>query len=532
MKDSSTRLVPLVVCAVFIALGVGFIPHAGIQNDEAIFAGPLYQPISNEFRLRIFHHNIPLMLMSYLGTLKTLLYWPILAIFHPSVYSIRLPTVLAGSLTIWILYQLTLKIAGVRAALMAICLLATDPVFLLTNTFDWGPVALEHLLLVTTCFFLVRFAQAKSLTTQKQRDLTLAFFALGLALWNKAIFVWALSGLVAAALAVCWPEVRRAFTRRHLTLAAAAFLAGALPFVIYNIHRRNATFGSNGHFDTPAHLNQKAIQLRMALDGSPLFGYIVSDDSTHPKTPNSFQGRFSAWVHARFGEHRQNGMVYGLGLLVLAVPLWWPVRAARFSLVFMAVAWTAMAFTRDAGTGTHHPVLIWPFPQLFVAATLGFLRWRPLAIAASIVLVGMNLLVVNQYFFQLEQNGAAGNFTDALTSLSDTLRGTASEPIYTTDWGIFDTLVLLNQGHLKLRTANEPFMADAPAELDQQMAKELFSDSTGLFLGHVKEREEYQGIRERIERAAQASGFRKDVIHIIADSNGRPVFEIFRFRPL
>jgi len=527
-------------CALFVGLGLSFIPHVGIQNDEAIFAGPLYQPVFNEFRIRIFHHNIALMIMSYLGTLKTLLYWPIFKIFRPNAYSLRLPTVLAGALTIWILYQLTLKIAGVRAAVIAVCLLATDPVFLLTNTFDWGPVALDHLLLVTACFFLVRFGQfhfgqvreATGVTTHGRRDLALGFFALGLAMWNKAIFVWALSGLVVATVAVCWPEVRRALTRRNLAVASAAFLVGAMPLVIYNLHRRNATFGSNAHFETPAHLNQKVMQIRMALDGSPLFGFIVSDDSTHPKAPSSNQERASSWVHDRLGDRRQNGMVYALGVLVLAVPLWWPVRAARFSLVFMAVAWTAMAVTRDAGTGTHHAVLIWPFPQIFVAATLGSLRWRPLAMAAAMVLVAMNLLVINQYFLQLGRNGAAANFTDALTPLSDALRGTAGRTIYTTDWGIFDTLVLLNQGHLRLRTANEPFMTDSPTESEMDMRQELFSESEALFVDHVQEREEWVGVRDRVERAAHASGFRKDVIQVISDSNGRPVFEIFRFRPL
>jgi 4-amino-4-deoxy-L-arabinose transferase-like glycosyltransferase len=534
VKDLSTRFIALVAlcaCAWFIAVGLAMIPHAGIQNDEALFSGPLYLPISKELRLRMFYHDFPLMLMSYLGTLKTLIYWPIFAIFRPNAYSVRLPTVLAGALTIWILCQLTLRIAGVRAALIATCLLATDPVFLLTDTFDWGPVALEHLLLVTACFFLVRFAQTAGPATAKQRDLVMGFLALGLALWNKAIFVWALAGIAVAAAAVCWPEIRRALTPRTIAVAMAAFLTGALPFVIYNLHQQNATFGTNAHLETPANLNKKVTQLRIALDGSALFWFIASDDFSHPKAM-PFPGRMSDWVHSRLGEHRQNGMIYALALLALAVPLWWPVRAARFALVFMTVTWLAMAFTRDAGTGTHHAVLIWPFPQIFIATTLGSLRWKPLAISAAAVLVGMNLLVVNQYVLQLDRNGADGNFTDALPALSDVLHSTPGTTIYSTDWGIFYSLTLLNQGHLKLDAGDWPFMNDTPAEMDRQMRAKLFSEPDALFVGHVKEREAYIGVRERIEKAAQAAGYRKDLVRIVNDSNGRPVFEIFRFEKI
>jgi hypothetical protein len=63
-----------------------------------------------------------------------------------------------------------------------------------------------------------------------RRRLTLGCFFFGLALWNKAIFVWAFAGLLAGAVAADWPEVRRAFTdRRTVARGACAFVDDVYP---------------------------------------------------------------------------------------------------------------------------------------------------------------------------------------------------------------------------------------------------------------------------------------------------------------
>ena len=97
------------------------------------------------------------MVMTYIGSLKTLVYWPIFRIFGASPWTLRLPVVLLGAITIFVFFHLARASGGARAAAIGAFLLATDPVFLLTNTFDWGPVALEHVFLVTGCWFVYRF---------------------------------------------------------------------------------------------------------------------------------------------------------------------------------------------------------------------------------------------------------------------------------------------------------------------------------------------------------------------------------------
>ncbi len=516
----------------FVLLGAAFIPYAGVQDDEVIFVAPLYLFNPRAFSVGLFHRRIALMVLSYLGTLKTLLYIPILALFGPNVWSLRLPMVLVGGLTVLIFFGLARRTAGLAAALLGAFLLASDASFILTDTFDWGPVAIEHFLLVTGCFCLVKFAQnggAGPCPASGRWNLFLGFFLFGLALWNKAIFIWALAGLFCAAIAVLWPEIRRLLRPATAAIACAAFLAGALPLVIYNVHHPNVTVGDNVHFETNA-LPAKFHMLRITLDGSAMFGFLPGrDDQPNPKAAVSLRGRAADWIGAHTGRLRHDALVLALLLGLLLAPWWWKSRTARFSLVFMCVTWLAMAITRDAGMSAHHSVLLWPFPQLFLATVLASLPWRKVAMIAGAALVAINLLVVNQTIADFERNGAIRNFSDAVFPLAKEFTNPA-RPVITVDWGIVDALGFLDhQRGLALRVGDPPFMTDSPSQQERKSIDWLLLTDNPIFVTHVPGLENTPEVRPRLDRAAAERGLHRELIKIVPDSNGRPVFEIFRF---
>ena len=135
-------------CALlFFSLGCVILPYPGLQNDEVIFAPADYRVPGSAVFL-VLNDRLPVMLMSYLGALKTWLYALLLRSFPPSYWTVRLPVLLLGALTIWLFVDLLQEIQDTRAAWIGGVLLATDTMFLVTTCFDWGPVALQHLLLV------------------------------------------------------------------------------------------------------------------------------------------------------------------------------------------------------------------------------------------------------------------------------------------------------------------------------------------------------------------------------------------------
>jgi 4-amino-4-deoxy-L-arabinose transferase-like glycosyltransferase len=76
------------------------------------------------------------MILPYLGTLKTALYWPLLHVVRPGPFTARLPMVFAGALTVLLFYGWSKRAAGAVAALIGTLLFATHPSFILTNTLD------------------------------------------------------------------------------------------------------------------------------------------------------------------------------------------------------------------------------------------------------------------------------------------------------------------------------------------------------------------------------------------------------------
>jgi hypothetical protein len=242
----------------------------------------------------------------------------------------------------------------------------------------------------------------------------------------------------------------------------------------------------------------------------------------------------ASWIRNHLGEHRRNGLVSVFVLGLLAVPLWWRSRAARFSLVFLVVTWLAMTLTRDAGGSAHHAVLLWPFPHLFIAAAFGSLPWRPGIMLLGSALVAMNLLVVNQHILQFDADGAEGSFTDALFGLTNSLQdpppGSPEQRVYIMDWGMLNTLALFHQGRLAVRVGDEPFTTDTPDEYQRKSIEYMLADQNALFVAHVPSRETNPGVNARIDRAISEARLRKQVIRAIPDSNGRPVFEIFKLQ--
>src|SRR5207302_5020464 len=179
--------IALALCVFFFLAGFIFTPLAGIQNDEALFAAGIYRPILVTYSANIFNRDIPLMILSYLGTLKSWVYKPIFGAWRPSAYSTRVPVLLFGALGIWMFFLLTRRILGDSAAIAGTALFATDPLYLLTTCYDWGPVALQHFLWIAGVLLLVQYARDGS-----RARLASAFFVFGLGLWDKALFLWPL----------------------------------------------------------------------------------------------------------------------------------------------------------------------------------------------------------------------------------------------------------------------------------------------------------------------------------------------------
>ena len=465
------------------------------------------------------------MLMSYLGTVKSLLLKPILLSFGSSAYAMRVPAVLAGAASIWVFYHLLRRIAGERAALIGCSLLAVDSSYLVTTVFDWGPVALQHLLMLGGTLLLVRFYQQR-----EEWTLAAGFFLFGLVLWDKALALWMLSGMAVAA-AVLFPrKLLSLVTRRRIAVTFVALCLGALPLLIYNASSHWGTFRGNVHRDFHD-LPGKARLLR-DTEARGLFGWLTAESWRTPKPhePAGAVQKASARLAKAAGEPQNFILLYGFVLALLLAPLAGPPgwRAMAFCLITGAVAWIQMASNAATGGSVHHTILLWPLPEAVIAISFAAASQRlgragiPAIVTAMAVLLASGALVVNQYYVELWRYGGGQSWNEGIYYLSAYAKDHPAKMWICLDWGFLDPLRFLHHGKLQVAMGNNPVD-------DHDEAIALFSDPENVFLSHTKDYAFFPETAPAFFRFAQESGYHRVVVATIGDSYGRQFCEISRF---
>jgi 4-amino-4-deoxy-L-arabinose transferase-like glycosyltransferase len=477
------------------------------------------------------------MLSSYLGTLKSLIYVWLFQIFTPSANSTRIPVLLVGVATICLFFVLLRRISGTAAAIAGCLLLATDTIFLLTEVFDWGPVALAHLLLLSGMLLLYRYYETRRLSVAAW-----AFFLLGLAMWDKALFIWSLTGLAVASLIVFPRVLWRLATPKTVAVAACAFLLGSAPLVKFNLETKGETFRSNAGWSL-AGLSDKLEMALGTVEGGYLFGYMVREDNdgTLSLTPQTPMAKASDRLSGLFGRPRRNLMPFALGGALLLLPLLWRARTRGagvilFALIFLVAAWLAMALNPKTGGSVHHVVLLWPFPQMVVAVAFGEAAQKfgvpgKAALRTMLVLVcASSLLVTNEYYRLMLRNGGGLVWTDAVYPLANYLASVKAAQVIPIDWGVYDSVKLLERGRLPLRVGMDPMGNPSLSTSERDKVHQWLDTPGTFFVSHTEPNEVFRGVNERMDGIAQGCGLHRERLTTISDRNGRTIFEVFRYK--
>lgn len=527
----------LLCCGFFVAAGLLFLPYPGAQYDELLFLNGVLRPEVAEGWIRLPRAGrVPTMLMSYLGTLKALLYAPVFRLWGLNDWTLRLPVLLLGALSVWIFYLLARRLAGAAAALAATALLATDACYLLTSVFDWGPVVLQHVCLAAAFYALVRFAEA----WQAGWLFAGAFFA-GLGLWDKALFLWPLGGFAVGLLALFPREVVGVARNRRLAVAAVAgFALGAAPFLHYNLTTGFRTFRGTAQRDDLRAALGKAIVLDRTLDGSGLFGYLVRESPEGPPADLLEWEKVPLQLAGRLGSPRRSWQALLLVLALAAAPLlhWSSSRRRVALLVAIAavVAWAQMAWTRDAGGSVHHAILLWPLLHLEAALAAAALLERGgrvlcAAVAAVFAFCTLsNAAVLNTYLAHMIACGPGQVWTDAARTLVQFLEAQPGRAAFAADWGILHEVVFYGRNRipmigdadgLVLRAGDDPLAA--------KRLEEALADPRQLFITWREGLDVFPETRKKLIDFAAARGYRRSTVALIADRHGAAMYEIHEF---
>ncbi len=526
-KSRAWRLLVVLAVVFFVVAGCLLMPLLGLEEDEVAFMVCLWDPASALTNLSIFHHKLPLLLVSYAGLIKTWLYAPVFRVFGYHIPSIRLPGILLAAFTIILVGQFMKRISGLPAQLVTVGLLATDAVFLSTSTLDWGPVVLQNLLLVAGLVFAERW--------NKKREMWLLFvmaLCFGIALWDKALFVWNLSSMAVAFLAV---NPRYVFGEARWRRVAVIFLGlviGAWPLISYNVGHHNATLKENGHF-TASEVGSKFNFLLGSVDGihavHAFFDpkYPAMDQVRRPLEGPSLQT--TRWVPWNFSSWRR-------WVFVILVPLgFWAGgvderRWIAFFLLSGSLAWFQCALTLEAGASIHHTVLFWPlfYGALGVSAGAALQNLGRPGRAAVLLLLGIvlvrSLVQIDDMYSDLITHSSWVEWSNADSTLVDYLKGTGTKQVITTDWGIQNVITVRTRRAILVRA--EEF--DLRGGVFPDDAFRACGAPECVVVGHPPAREVFEGIDQKFSSSLERNSLKRELAQVIPDSHGTPSFYVYR----
>jgi 4-amino-4-deoxy-L-arabinose transferase-like glycosyltransferase len=465
-----------------------FIPKIGIEADEVLFVPPVYH-YAAVGSVKIGRHQLPTMLMSYVGADKTWLLAAIIKAIPPSTWSLRLPAVLIGILSLWLLFATVRRLANDRVAAALVCLLATDPMFLLSTTMDWGPVALTHLFFIAALYFAAR----------EKPMIFLASISLGLAFWDKGTAVWTLPGLFLCML-VFFPGVVRAHASLvNVAKALAGFAIGAWPFLRYNMLTHWATFRDNARFSTDG-MPDKLRVMGVTLNGQGMFDWLVLGGT--PLWYTLAPVGIAAAVILLF-----NRRVAPIGPL------------AHFALFTGLFTWISMLSAASGGTSIHHTILVWPWLPLFALCVLGYaLNGKQFGIAVAAMAIS-NIVMIGLYAERARDYGPGPHWSDASFELPALIQSVpADRKIATIDWGIDLPAIFLTGGSRRIE--DRTFLDTS--------SPDFVAEATGTqFLTRVAEEEVKTGNNAKFDAAIGKLGLVRRVDRVISDRHGRPFYVSF-----
>lgn len=519
---------------VFLVSGILLLPLLGFEADELMFVHDLWHPRSSVAWFSFFHHLMPSMLMSYVGALKSWIYAPILAGLGPSTWTIRLPVLLLACLTIYLSARLLRSIDGRLAALIVVWLLATNMTFLLTAVFDWGPVVLQNLLLVAGLLVVERWIR-----TQRPSLVFCAGLIFGLALWDKALFLWNFSGMALALLVVNAKGITRAFTLKSASLAILLAILGlslgAYPLLRYNAKEGHSTVGQNANLTT-SEVSPKAQFLWYAgNDGIaatfPMdWKYPAPDRNHHPLEKLSIDIAETMAV---------NSSSWRSWLAVIAIPIGLIAADNRrrkwilFFIVSAVVSWFQSAITVGAGGSIHHSVLLWPFIYFAIAlslaatARLNIPLARPLIVLVVIVFCIRGLLVVNRGYANMMTFSPMVQWSNADALLGQRLESAGVRRVIVTDWGIAAVVAVRTRDAVSVDDRSWQLMA---SHYDQSAFSNCRSPEC-VVISHAPGRAVMAKAAAGLDQGISALHLRRSGLSTISDTHGTPTFQLFRLEP-
>ena len=527
MKETTVALIVWLGLSATVLLQAPPFSEPGMYYDEAFLAQQARDFVEPQRLTRhppgtssiwIAGRRFPTRNAAYLGSLKSQLLIPSLALFGASPNVVRATTLCTALVALLFATLWAQRIVGTPIAIGGAILVAFDPSFIFFGSYEWGPY---------TTLFLCRAVGLYCLTEgwQRKRSLLLAGggLVLGLGVYARADFAIVLACMAAALLFVRGRPLLREISQRRsaAALSAAGLLLGALPMLLSVADLLKTTQGISNR----GGLTYKWQVLWTTLDGSHFYRLMdvggLFEELFDKGAPSDLLGAATLLCVPILGWRL-------LGRRRRQTHLPEPPHDAGLRFLLLACLGLALVMWLLPGAvRAHHMLNLLPLPHLLVAGTLVSIAGsRNLRIAAALALLAIlasQVRVTAATRQLIGETGGRGRWSDAIHRLARQLDDDATSGVVSLDWGFHEPLLFLTDS----TQLSEPIWR-IPHLLHRGRPWVHAGDSKHLYLVH-DERYDLFGLGPKLLATARATDAELVDVRSHLDREGQPAFYSVRF---
>jgi hypothetical protein len=438
----------------------------GLNHDEALFVlGSVQMRISTDELalphdpdtwIRVLGQHIQIMTVRYVGAVKDYLCLPLFAIFRHHTSVIRVVSMLLALLGIWGLAKLINDHASPPAATLTALIIAINPAYLFSTTFDSSGAATYAATIGLLCLAISHYLRVRT-----PAGAFLVGAAMGFGIWARSNFLWLLGALTLAAIIVLGK--RLLLPASHWVRWALGGVVGGFPFLFYQVLSKGGSWQALSMFYSPGTLKER-VSTRLIMFAETL----LADRERRAMWDGPFMPGWQRWLFPSIV------LACCLASLVARRDRNQPHAILTRILTLVFLFYGAMLLLSRSPVSEHHLIALMPFAAAVTAlamtdvlpsrdrkGTVGPSRIKLLATALlAIVYTGSALYWQFATIQGLHRTGGVGQWSDGINPLALYLEKHSVKPIKILDWGFLTSLFVLTDGKVNA----QEIYGDATAE--------------------------------------------------------------------
>lgn len=523
MKEAKYNYSIYSLLIIYIGMCCYKLSNPGVQYDELLFVNAAtYYRFDSNFVL-VDWKGFPILLMAYIGALKSYLYFPIITTFGVSIYTLRIPVILITAISLFTITKISNKYFFKEFSLLVLLFLVLDPSLIFITKLDVGPNVLELFTKCMACLFLYLFF----IENRNLKYLIWGCVFLALGLFNKLNFIWFINALYGTMFLFQFNKIRKLILSKDYK-SLKPFIILTLAYLVFYVYFIYIYFSFNLHNEEAKNFVSlfqiRYNQVLSLLDGTSFLKYLYDIKS------RSINQAFYILCFVIF----LLGFVLNLTLLNNKFILKY--KRAYYFIMILLLLETIQFFLTKQANAPWHAFSLYPLFALLLAYSIYtianvFINSKILSnsivIGCATIITGYHIIVVNDYFKLL---GTPPKNIHWSEKIYDLIRFTKQNEGYyiSMDWGIHNQLMAFNPNNKNFVEIFPIFTQDQSLDTKKWLKETFFSKEITIYIiTHPKEDQLNQAIFSNFLKFAQEMNLEILPYKIIGELN-RDIFIIYK----